>query len=253
MADHGSNRKVAHSLVAVSSAAVVAVYAAGYTRTRAAAERLDVQMAQRRPHGPVRGEPGRPMAAAPIARERPAPPASARLAPVPAASTPAPVPADAAPRPASSQITSLLPSTRTEATLSESTTPAPRVQHDDKETTAPIAASSAAAAAAASPSAPEAVANVPAAAATSKFKDGTYLGWGTSRHGDIQAAVVIEGGRITVARVEQCLTRYSCAWVAPIPPVILRQQGTTYDYVSGATESSDAFQEAIADALTHAQ
>ena len=36
----------------------------------------------------------------------------------------------------------------------------------------------------------------PPAPPTPRYKDGTYLGWGTSRHGDIQAAVVIEDGRI---------------------------------------------------------
>jgi uncharacterized protein with FMN-binding domain len=64
---------------------------------------------------------------------------------------------------------------------------------------------------------------------------------------------VIEEGRITVARVEQCLTRYSCSWITPIPPRILSRQSTTYDYVSGATESSDAFQDAVAEALSQAK
>jgi uncharacterized protein with FMN-binding domain len=53
--------------------------------------------------------------------------------------------------------------------------------------------------------------------------------------------------------VAQCLTRYSCAWINPLPGQIVKQQGTTFDYVSGATESSDAFQDAVADALSHAQ
>ena len=64
---------------------------------------------------------------------------------------------------------------------------------------------------------------------------------------------MIENGRITVARVERCLTRYSCNWITPIPPRILLKQGTTYDYVSGATESSDAFQDAVAEALSQAK
>jgi len=41
--------------------------------------------------------------------------------------------------------------------------------------------------------------------------------------------------------------------VDPIPPRILLKQGTTYDYVSGATESSDAFQDAVAEALSQAK
>ena len=47
MAD-GSEKsnKVANSLVAMSSAAVLAVYAAGYSRTRSAAEALETRAAQ---------------------------------------------------------------------------------------------------------------------------------------------------------------------------------------------------------------
>src|SRR5580704_14895481 len=49
----GSNKKVANRLVAVSSAAVMAVYAAGYTRTRSAADQLEGQSAERRPPMPL--------------------------------------------------------------------------------------------------------------------------------------------------------------------------------------------------------
>jgi uncharacterized protein with FMN-binding domain len=98
-----------------------------------------------------------------------------------------------------------------------------------------------------------ALSTAPAAAEKAPYRDGTYFGWGTSRHGDIQAAVLVEDGKIVSATVAQCLTRYSCAWISPLPPRIVRDQGTTFDYVSGATESSDAFQDAVADALTHAQ
>src|SRR5262245_8328945 len=41
-------KKVANSLVAMSSAAVMAVYAAGYQRTRSAAERFNAQALERR-------------------------------------------------------------------------------------------------------------------------------------------------------------------------------------------------------------
>jgi uncharacterized protein with FMN-binding domain len=65
--------------------------------------------------------------------------------------------------------------------------------------------------------------------------------------------VVIQDGKITEARVERCETRYSCNWITPIPPRILAKQSTTYDYVSGATESSDAFQDAVSEALSQAK
>ena len=87
-------------------------------------------------------------------------------------------------------------------------------------TGAPPAPSTAAASSiAAAPTSPVAAPAPETTAPTSasQFRDGTYLGWGTSRHGDIQAEVVVDGGRITVARVAQCLTRYSCDWIEPIP------------------------------------
>jgi hypothetical protein len=47
-----TNKKVTNSVVALSSAAVLAVYAAGYVKTKAAAERLEAA-SQRRPHLPM--------------------------------------------------------------------------------------------------------------------------------------------------------------------------------------------------------
>ena len=93
----------------------------------------------------------------------------------------------------------------------------------------------------------------PAPAGEAQFKDGTYLGWGYCRHGDIQASVVIEGGRITSATVARCLTRYSCSWIEPIYPQVVSRQSPEVDYVSGATESTDAFHDAVADALSKAK
>src|ERR1700679_2812239 len=52
MAQAPSSKKVANSLVAVGAAAVMAVYAAGYSKTRSAADRLDAQSAGRRPAAP---------------------------------------------------------------------------------------------------------------------------------------------------------------------------------------------------------
>src|SRR6478752_542124 len=79
MAQSGSNKKVANSLVAVSSAAVLAVYSAGYVRTRTAADRFALQAAERRPAGqtpprvtsPV--EDSRPVAPMPVRSPSPLP------------------------------------------------------------------------------------------------------------------------------------------------------------------------------------
>jgi uncharacterized protein with FMN-binding domain len=93
----------------------------------------------------------------------------------------------------------------------------------------------------------------PVAASAPHYKDGTYSGWGSCRHGDIEATVVVEGGRITVARISMCLTRYSCSWISPLPPQVLARQSQNVDYVSGATESATAFYNALGEALAKAK
>jgi uncharacterized protein with FMN-binding domain len=85
------------------------------------------------------------------------------------------------------------------------------------------------------------------------LKDGSYTGWGTSRHGDIQATVVVENGRIASATISQCLTRYSCSWIAALPPQVVSRQSPETDYVSGATQSTNAFYYAVVEALSKAK
>jgi uncharacterized protein with FMN-binding domain len=112
------------------------------------------------------------------------------------------------------------------------------------------------------PAAPPPSAPVPAPAAPSvdtaaraglKWKDGTFSGWGTSRHGDIEATVIIEKGRITAAAISRCLTRYSCSWIAHLQPQVVERQSPEVDNVSGATESANAFYYAVVEALKAAK
>jgi uncharacterized protein with FMN-binding domain len=106
------------------------------------------------------------------------------------------------------------------------------------------------------PPAPDAQPQTASAAATKPFaayKDGTYLGWGSCRHGDIQASVTIAAGRVTEAKIAQCWTRYSCNWIDPIVPQVVARQSPNVDYVSGATQSVDAFYWAVIDALSKAK
>ncbi|TFG40599.1 MAG: hypothetical protein E4H48_07405, partial [Syntrophobacterales bacterium] len=51
-------------------------------------------------------------------------------------------------------------------------------------------------------------------------KDGAYTGYGTSRHGDIEASVVIEKGRILSASISKCYTRYPCSLISLLPPQV---------------------------------
>jgi uncharacterized protein with FMN-binding domain len=95
----------------------------------------------------------------------------------------------------------------------------------------------------------------PAAAtpAAPQYKDGTYTGWGSCRHGDIQASVLILGGRIASASISQCWTQYPCSWIAPLPPQVVQRQSPEVDFVSGATQSTNAFYYALLDALKKAK
>jgi uncharacterized protein with FMN-binding domain len=90
-------------------------------------------------------------------------------------------------------------------------------------------------------------------APTPVWKDGTYTGWGYSRHGDIEAEVVIAGGRILSATISQCRTRYSCSVIEKLPPQVALRQSPDVDYVSGATQSADAFYGAVVAALGKAK
>ena len=185
----GGSKKVTHSLVAMSSAAVLAVYAAGYTRTRSAAERLEAQAAGHRPapvSPPRVSAPTEEAAAVPASRETPVEPGRVAAAPA----HPTDTGAKAAPEPI-----------------------APPAE--PKEEASPI--------------------------------------WGTSRHGDIQAAVVIEGGHIARATISQCLTRYSCSIIEKLPPEVAERQSPEVDYVSGATQSTNAFYYAVVEALGKAK
>jgi uncharacterized protein with FMN-binding domain len=91
------------------------------------------------------------------------------------------------------------------------------------------------------------------AAPKEHWKDGMYTGWGFSPHGNIEAAVRIEGGRIVSAIISQCRTRYSCGVIELLPGQVVTRQSPDVDYVSGATQSADAFYEAVLAALQKAK
>ena len=187
--------------MAGSFAAVLAVYTAGYARTQSAANRLAAQVAERRASVP--------------ARER-------VVFPGPARPSTAPFPTGSCP-PAAERTRNVVPSAKVEtaqvpgqgekkvdvpASVAEPAhieTPEPLPPPAQTVTAAPVVA------AAPTPAVPSGSCSIPAPApAKPAWKDGTYTGWGYSRHGNIEAAVVIEGGRILSATITQCRTRYSC-------------------------------------------
>lgn len=223
-------------LVALSSAAILAVYAAGYLRTRSAADRFAAEAATR--HA---------TATAPPHAEAIVPPqvsaaGSASAPQIPPFNTPS---LQRRPRSttASSTVTPAPPLPSDSVPLSTATEPSGESQ--SVQTPAPEPAVGAA---------PVPVAGLPQPTTVAvEYKDGTYLGWGYCRHGDIQASVVVENGRIASATIARCLTRYSCSWIEFLPSQVVGRQSPEVDYVSGATESSDAFHEAVTDALSKAK
>jgi uncharacterized protein with FMN-binding domain len=110
------------------------------------------------------------------------------------------------------------------------------------------------------PASPSAIAlanatTAPAATATStasQYKDGTYVGSGMSRHGGVSAQVTIQGGQIVSAAISRTSTRYPSSVIASLPSAVVSQQSTSVDTISGATDSSDAYLQAVDNALQSA-
>jgi uncharacterized protein with FMN-binding domain len=103
------------------------------------------------------------------------------------------------------------------------------------------------------PTAAPAATSIPtAASAQAGLKDGSYVGTGFSRHGDIEATVVIAEGKIVSANVTGCGTRYPCSRVNSLIREVVAKQAPPVDIVSGATDSSYAYVDAVTQALTQA-
>jgi uncharacterized protein with FMN-binding domain len=220
-------RRRSNTLVALSSAAVMTVYAAGFMRTRAAAEKFEHASRERVPAIPA-------------------------PAPAPIAETPmvAKVPKIVAPKPAT--VAKSQPAKRNDQ-LAVTTTPT--------VTPVPVDAPTVAVEAVPPPAVPTPPVPPPPTSPSAEIllggtelHDGTYFGWGSSRHGDIQASVTILSGRITAVSIAQCRTRYSCDVIAHLPPKVVKDQTPEkINNVSGATQSVDAFYSAVVDAMSKAK
>jgi len=232
----GVGALVRHNLVAIGAAAVLTVYTAGYARTRDAARRFaEADLAARRPIAP--GHPVRDSSTAqPLS-------VSETSTTAPAVDQPIVASVPVSPPPSASALAKTSATTLDSAIAAEppqDSTPANATQPVEK----PLAQASDTTAA------PQATDSTSSRGA---LKDGEYYGWGTSRHGDIQAGIEIKGGRITGAWIQQCLTRYSCSWIAALPGQVVARQSPEVDYVSGATQSTNAFYYAVVEALARAK
>lgn len=210
----GRNKKVANGLVALSTAAVMAVYGIGYARTAPAASDNFTSSA--------------PLIASASATASPTtPPPTATT--VPATATTAATSTTAPATSTSSTTTRSGGPSRGSSTTSPTAT---RIPTATAITTAAKAASS--------------------ATSATQLRDGTYTGTGTSRHGSIGVSVVIQGGKIVSAEITNCGTRYPCSKIANLPDEVIAAQSANVDFVSGSTDSSKAYTSAVAAALAKA-
>jgi len=252
-----SGTRIPNGLLALGSAAVLAVYSAGNLQTMEAARQFDDQGGgRRRPMPPSVASTGGDRASPPVAIA-----ASAASSPDTGASVVA------------SEAEATLQPIETQPVATESKTPkskTPKSETSESETSRsetsepatatpmtakPVAAIKAAPADSTASSASVGTSTNAADSAEAKiaWRDGAFTGYGTSRHGDIEATVVIEGGRITSATISRCLTRYSCSWISHLQAQVVARQSPNVDYVSGATESANAFFYAVFEALLKAE
>ena len=174
-------KKISTSLATLSSAAILAVYVAGYHRTDSAADGFADQSARRSKPASIVATAVAPQPTIP--GQNPPPPPLSSPPPRPKKTPPPPPPPPPPTRPPPPRQTKNPPPPP----------PPPAIPPPGRQT------------------------NPARRGGGPQYKDGTYLGWGTSRHGDIQASVVIQGGQIVSAEIAQCLTRYSCSWIASCP------------------------------------
>jgi len=90
-------------------------------------------------------------------------------------------------------------------------------------------------------------------APASSLKDGSYTGVGTSRRGDVQVSLTVQGGRIANVNITGASTQYPTRFIANLPGQVVSRQSAQIDVVGGATYSSLAFRGAVQQALQRAQ
>jgi len=88
---------------------------------------------------------------------------------------------------------------------------------------------------------------------SSIYKDGTYYGVGMNRIGSVQVAVTIKNDRITNVEIVNCHTHYSESYIRHLPSQVIARQSANVDVVSGATKSTEDFQNAVEQALQKAR
>jgi uncharacterized protein with FMN-binding domain len=87
----------------------------------------------------------------------------------------------------------------------------------------------------------------------SLYKNGTFTGTGMNRRGSIDVAVTILNDKITHVEISDFAMHYSERDVVGLPDEVLQRQSAQVMNVSGATYSTQAFEDAVQSALDQAQ
>ncbi|MFD3449667.1 FMN-binding protein [Microbacteriaceae bacterium 4G12] len=87
----------------------------------------------------------------------------------------------------------------------------------------------------------------------SVYKDGTYYGQGRNRIGAVAVAVTIQKDKITSVQITDCTTSYPQSYIDELPQQVVDRQSADVDVVSGATRSTQDFQNAVEQALLQAK
>ena len=86
----------------------------------------------------------------------------------------------------------------------------------------------------------------------SLYKDGTFSGTGMNRRGSIDVAITIKNDKITNVEISDFAMHYSESDVVGLPDEVLQKQSAQVTNVSGATYSTQAFEDAVQSALDQA-
>jgi uncharacterized protein with FMN-binding domain len=85
------------------------------------------------------------------------------------------------------------------------------------------------------------------------YKDGTFTGSGWNRRGSIGVQVTIKNDKIKDVEISDFAMHYSESDVVGLPDEVLKKQNAQVMNVSGATYSTQAFQDAVQEALDQAR
>jgi uncharacterized protein with FMN-binding domain len=90
-------------------------------------------------------------------------------------------------------------------------------------------------------------------ATTTGYATGTYSGTGTSRFGNVSVSVTTAGGSVTNVQIVKVTTSFPVSRIASLPSQVIQNQTANVNSVTGATYSSQAFKQAVQQALAQAQ